>query len=303
MRTDHGPGMSGSGRRFRMAAVLAVGMAVGVAMMATPVSGHIGNSVSHLWNAHLKAKTDARYYTKAQSNSRYLRVAGTAANAEQLDGLDSTAFLPAAGTAANSEQLDGLDSAAFLRTTGIAADADQLDGLDSSAFLRTTGIAADADQLDGLDSSAFLRSDGKAADADRLDGLDSSQLMRGNGQAVPGVAAIPYQGITRDVLTIGGVIGLRYFCSLVGPTGNGILFVVNLSPEVMNVFVEGEGPNPAYNQVAVGGTRDVTAAAQGAPDVFHIQAQAPSIGTVTIDVGVAHNPSNCHVQAQAVAAR
>ncbi len=47
-------------------------MAVGVAMMATPVSGHIGTSVTHLWNAHLKAKTDVRYYTKAQANGRYL---------------------------------------------------------------------------------------------------------------------------------------------------------------------------------------------------------------------------------------
>jgi hypothetical protein len=76
MRTDHGPGMSGSGRsarRWRAAALLAAGIAIGVAMTATPVSGHIGNSVTHLWNAHLKSKTDARYYTKAQANARYLR--------------------------------------------------------------------------------------------------------------------------------------------------------------------------------------------------------------------------------------
>ena len=52
--------------------MLAAGVAVGVAMMASPVSGHVGNSVTHLWNAHLKSKTDARYYTKAQANARYL---------------------------------------------------------------------------------------------------------------------------------------------------------------------------------------------------------------------------------------
>ena len=40
MRTDHGPGLSGSGRllrRFRVVAVFAIGIAIGVAMMATPV--------------------------------------------------------------------------------------------------------------------------------------------------------------------------------------------------------------------------------------------------------------------------
>jgi hypothetical protein len=96
MRTDHGPDLSGSGRsarRWRAAALLATGVAIGVAMTATPVSGHIGNSVTHLWNAHLKSKTDARYYTKAQSNTRFLGSGEKAADAEQLDGLDSTAFL------------------------------------------------------------------------------------------------------------------------------------------------------------------------------------------------------------------
>jgi hypothetical protein len=107
--------MSGSGRRFRLVAVLAAGIAIGVAMAATPVSGHIGKSASHLWNAHLKAKTDERYYTKAQANARYLPTAGTAANSEQLDGLDSTAFLPATGKAADADTLDGLDSGAFAR--------------------------------------------------------------------------------------------------------------------------------------------------------------------------------------------
>jgi hypothetical protein len=81
MRTDHGPRMSGSGRsarRWRAAALLATGVAIGVAMTATPVSGHIGNSVTHLWNAHLKSKTDARYYTKAQANGRYMRAGAPA---------------------------------------------------------------------------------------------------------------------------------------------------------------------------------------------------------------------------------
>ena len=263
MRTDQGPGTSRSGwslRRFRTAAVLGAGVAIGVAMMASPVSGHVGNSVSHLWNAHIKPKTDARYYTKAQANTRYLPAAGTAANSDQLDGLDSTAFLPASGTAANSEQLDGLDSAAFLRTTG------------------------------------------KAADAEQLDGVDSSQFMRGSGQAVPAAVTLPGGGLTGQVLTIAGVISVRYFCPPLS-TGNGILFFDNLSPEAMNLFVEGEGTNPGFEQVASAQTTGFIAAPSGAPDVLHIQAQAPAVGVVSVDVGIAHNPTTCYVQGQAVVAK
>jgi hypothetical protein len=139
MRTDHGPGMAGSGRRWRAAAVLAAGVAVGVAMVATPVSGHIGHRVSHVWNAHLKSKTDARYYTKAQANARYARQGAKAADAELLDGLDSTAFLGVGGKAADAEQLDGLDSTAFLGVGAKAEDADTLDGLDSAAFVQGNG--------------------------------------------------------------------------------------------------------------------------------------------------------------------
>ena len=47
-------------RRWRAAAVLAVGIAIGVVMVATPAASHIG-SFTHLWNTHIKPKTDARY--------------------------------------------------------------------------------------------------------------------------------------------------------------------------------------------------------------------------------------------------
>ena len=102
MGTDHGQAVSGSSRslrRWRAVALLAAGLAIGVAMTATPVSGHIGSSVTHLWNAHLKPKTDARYYTKAQANARYLARTGTAADAQLLDGLDSTELIQGNGLA------------------------------------------------------------------------------------------------------------------------------------------------------------------------------------------------------------
>lgn len=86
--------------------------------------------------AHRARAAGRHVYTKAESNRRYLAKNGKAVDADQLDGLDSTAFLGATAKAADSNQLDGLDSTAFLGATAKAADSDQLDGLDSTAFAR-----------------------------------------------------------------------------------------------------------------------------------------------------------------------
>ncbi len=142
MGTDHGQAVSGSSlRRWRAVVLLAAGLAIGVAMTATPVSGHIGSSVTHLWNAHIKPKTDARYYTKARADARYLPRAAKAADAELLDGLNSTAFLGSAAKAADAELLDGLNSTAFLGSAAKAADAELLDGLNSTELIRGNGLA------------------------------------------------------------------------------------------------------------------------------------------------------------------
>jgi hypothetical protein len=47
-------------RRWRTAAVLALGVAIGTVLVATPAASHIG-SVTHLWNAHIKPRADTRY--------------------------------------------------------------------------------------------------------------------------------------------------------------------------------------------------------------------------------------------------
>jgi hypothetical protein len=126
MNTHQQPGSSGTGRslrRWRAAALVAIGIAVGVAMTATPVVGHITGSVAHLWNAHIKPKTDARYYTKVQANTEFLGAEEKAADAEHLDGLDSAEFLPSGGKAADAEMLDGLDSTEFVQGRGQATGA------------------------------------------------------------------------------------------------------------------------------------------------------------------------------------
>jgi hypothetical protein len=59
-------------RRWKLVALLAAGIAIGVVMVGTPAGAHVGGSVSHLWNQHIKPKTDARYYTKSTANARFL---------------------------------------------------------------------------------------------------------------------------------------------------------------------------------------------------------------------------------------
>lgn len=67
----------------------------------------------------------------------------TAKLVADIIGEFNPAFLPVGATAADADLLDGKDSTAFLGTDGNAADADLLDGLDSSHFTRvffTEGI-------------------------------------------------------------------------------------------------------------------------------------------------------------------
>lgn len=51
-------------RRWRAATLLAVGVVIGMVMVATPAGAHVGGTVGHLWNNHIKPKADARYSKK-----------------------------------------------------------------------------------------------------------------------------------------------------------------------------------------------------------------------------------------------
>jgi hypothetical protein len=90
-------------------------------LLSGPAVAHTGKKISHLTN-HL----DAIYLNENQK----------AADANQLDGLDSTAFLRSNGKAADADLLDGISSAGFLTASGKAVDSNLLDNLDSTAFLQ-----------------------------------------------------------------------------------------------------------------------------------------------------------------------
>jgi hypothetical protein len=52
-------------RRWRTAAVLALGIVIGTMLLATSAGAHVGGTVSHLWNQHIKPRADARYVKKS----------------------------------------------------------------------------------------------------------------------------------------------------------------------------------------------------------------------------------------------
>jgi hypothetical protein len=84
-------------RRWRTAAVLAMGVAIGTVLIATPAASHIG-TVTHLWNNHIKPRADARYTRavqpvgKTQTGIWGAGNSGTAGDFEQ--GIAEVTFRP-----------------------------------------------------------------------------------------------------------------------------------------------------------------------------------------------------------------
>ena len=88
-------------------------------------------------------------------------------------------------------------------------------------------------------------------------------------------------------------------CSSV--TGTDLVRFVNDSPATMNFFSESGDDNPSYHTLESGGYVAIETLKAG--DSLHIQAEAPGLGVVTIEVATVHRANDCHVQAQAVLTR
>lgn len=100
---------SKSGRK-RGVALLLVGMVLGAALI-TPAGAHV-TSVTHSWKKHFLPLAKKAFYTKTQSNARYLGKTAKAADAVHADSADTATT---AGHAGEADRLDGIDSPAFGR--------------------------------------------------------------------------------------------------------------------------------------------------------------------------------------------
>ena len=52
--------------RWKRVALMASGILIGAAIVGTPVGGHVGGGISHVWN-HLKPKADKRYVNEGEA--------------------------------------------------------------------------------------------------------------------------------------------------------------------------------------------------------------------------------------------
>ena len=84
-----------------------------------------------------------------------------------------------------------------------------------------------------------------------------------------------------------------------GPQGPaGTVDTANFYDKTNSDFSESGEDNPSYHTLAPGG--DVVFETLKAGDSFHIQAQAPGRGVVTIEIATVRRANDCHVQAQTV---
>lgn len=55
---------------WKIVALVATSMTVGTVMVGTPAGAHV-SGWAHNWSAHIRPRTDARYYTKTHADKRY----------------------------------------------------------------------------------------------------------------------------------------------------------------------------------------------------------------------------------------
>lgn len=102
-------------RRWRAIALVAIGIAIGTTMTATPVYSHVGTTISHLWDTHIKRRTDARYFTKARSDARYYRVRSKVADSVHADEATRATSANVADQATNADNLGGRPASDYVR--------------------------------------------------------------------------------------------------------------------------------------------------------------------------------------------
>ena len=130
--------LTSSSRRWKAVALLAVGVAIGTALVATPALGHV-TSWLHLRDAHVKPWADARYANAIKGTDR-------AKNADKLDGVDSTGYVRGGGTVVSARKSlsFGTGVASFLTLPGLLViGADCSSGIHTLHLRNVSGASLD----------------------------------------------------------------------------------------------------------------------------------------------------------------
>jgi hypothetical protein len=99
----------------------------------------------------------ANFYTKAQSDGKYLAAGAQAADSAELGGVPAGGYLQTGATAANASELGGAPASQYLQTGTTAANSLALNGQPSTAFAAASlfGSALTPTFGPNVDSSCF----------------------------------------------------------------------------------------------------------------------------------------------------
>ncbi|MGH2640968.1 MAG: hypothetical protein ACRDGO_04625 [Actinomycetota bacterium] len=122
-------------------------------VLVAPSVAHDSGSITHNWSRHYKRLAKKIFFTKRQSNTRFINIGEQASNSTLLDGLDSTDFASSSHTHSGADITSG---------TVLSARIDALLARDAEVFgivtdADGTGSGLDADLLDGMNASAFAQ--------------------------------------------------------------------------------------------------------------------------------------------------
>jgi hypothetical protein len=115
------------------------------------VVAHDSTSIGHDWREHYSPLAKKIFYTKTQSNARFVNVGEQASDSAPLDGMDSTDFAGPAHAHSGDDITSGTVDESVIDTL-IARVADVFDIVLANDG---SGSGLDADLLDGLSSEAF----------------------------------------------------------------------------------------------------------------------------------------------------
>ncbi len=93
----------GTEQRWKLVALVALGILIGMGVAGTPAGAHVGGTVSHLWKTHIKPKADTRYANAVSGTDK-------AKNADKLDGIDSTRFARVLASGTSTRDFDSIPS-------------------------------------------------------------------------------------------------------------------------------------------------------------------------------------------------
>ena len=187
------------------AAVVLIAVVLAGGWLVAPGSAHNSSNIRHNWRQHYAPLAKKIFFTKRQTNARFINVGEQASNAALLDGLDSTAF----ATAAHSH-----DGAAITSGTVDEARVDALLARDAEVFGIVTatdgsGSTLDADLLDGLGSGAFATAahshNGAAITSGTVDEARVDALLARDAEVFGIVTSADGSGSTLDADLLDGL--------------------------------------------------------------------------------------------------